>query len=111
MISVDGEGVDEDELMDLAIEAGAEDVVEEEGSFQILTSPEDFNDVVEALEEAEVKMDDASISMVPQNTVEVAEEKPAKNLLKLLDNLEDHDDVQKVHANFDIPEEIIEALS
>jgi transcriptional/translational regulatory protein YebC/TACO1 len=103
--------VDEEELMELAIEAGAEDVVEEEGSFRILTAPDDFNDVVEALEKAEVKMDDASISMVPQNTVEVTEEKPAKNLLTLLDNLEDHDDVQKVHANFDIPDEIIEALS
>ena len=111
VITVDAEGVDEEELMELAIEAGAEDVVEEEGSFRIFTAPEDFNDVVEALEKAEVKMEEASISMVPQNTVEVAEEKPAKNLLTLLDNLEDHDDVQKVHANFDIPDEIIEALS
>ncbi|MDU9050973.1 MAG: YebC/PmpR family DNA-binding transcriptional regulator [Candidatus Electrothrix sp. Rat3] len=111
VITVDAEGVDEEELMELAIEAGAEDVVEEEGSFRILTAPEDFNDVVDTLEKAEIKMDEASISMVPQNTVEVAEEKPAKNLLNLLDNLEDHDDVQKVHANFDIPDEIIEALS
>jgi YebC/PmpR family DNA-binding regulatory protein len=111
VIVVDAEGVDEEELMELAIEAGAEDVVDEESSFRILTAPEDFNDVVEALEKAEVKMDEASISMVPQNTVEVVEEKPAKNLLTLLDNLEDHDDVQKVHANFDIPDDIIEALS
>uniref|UniRef100_UPI004055A9D1 YebC/PmpR family DNA-binding transcriptional regulator n=1 Tax=Candidatus Electrothrix sp. TaxID=2170559 RepID=UPI004055A9D1 len=111
VIVVDAEGVEEEELMELAIEAGAEDVVEEEGSFRILTTPEDFNDVVDTLEKAEIKMDEASISMVPQNTVEVAEEKPAKNLLNLLDNLDDHDDVQKVHANFDIPDEIIEALS
>ncbi|XOF35294.1 MAG: YebC/PmpR family DNA-binding transcriptional regulator [Candidatus Electrothrix sp. YB6] len=111
VIVVDAERVGEEELMELAIEAGAEDVVEEETNFRIVTAPEDFNDVVEALEKAEVKMDEASISMVPQNTVEVAEEKPAKNLLTLLDNLEDHDDVQKVHANFDIPDEIIEALS
>jgi YebC/PmpR family DNA-binding regulatory protein len=111
VIVTDAEGVDEEELMDLALEAGAEDVVEEEDSFRILTAPEDFNDVVEALEKAEVNMAEASITMVPQNTVEVAEEKPAKNLLNLLDNLEDHDDVQKVHANFDIPDEIIEALS
>jgi YebC/PmpR family DNA-binding regulatory protein len=111
VIVVDAEGVEEEELMELAIEAGAEDVVEEESNFRIFTAPEDFNDVVEALEKAEVKMDEASVSMVPQNTVEVVEEKPAKNLLTLLDNLEDHDDVQKVHANFDIPDEIIEALS
>ncbi|MCI5159001.1 MAG: YebC/PmpR family DNA-binding transcriptional regulator [Candidatus Electrothrix sp. AUS1_2] len=111
VIVVDAEGVDEEELMELAIEAGAEDVVEEDDSFRILTAPEDFNDVVDALEKAKVKMEEASITMVPQNTVEVTEEKPAKNLLTLLDNLEDHDDVQKVHANFDIPDEIIEALS
>ncbi|XCN75178.1 MAG: YebC/PmpR family DNA-binding transcriptional regulator [Candidatus Electrothrix aestuarii] len=111
VIVVDAEGVEEEELMELAIEAGAEDVVEEGSNFRIFTAPEDFNDVVEALEKAEVKMDEASVSMVPQNTVEVVEEKPAKNLLTLLDNLEDHDDVQKVHANFDIPDEIIEALS
>ena len=111
VIVVDAEGIDEEELMELAIEAGAEDVVEEDDSFRILTAPEDFNDVVDALEKAKVKMEEASITMVPQNTVEVTEEKPAKNLLTLLDNLEDHDDVQKVHANFDIPDEIIEALS
>ena len=111
VIVVDAEGVDEEELIDLALEAGAEDVVDEEDSFRILTAPEDFNDVVDALEKAGVRMAEASITMVPQNTVEVAEEKPARNLLTLLDNLEDHDDVQKVHANFDIPDEIIEALS
>ncbi len=111
VIVVDAEGVDEEELMDIAIEAGAEDVVEDETSFQILTTPEDFNDVVESLEKSGVKMVEASLSMVPKNTVEVTEEKPARALLKLLDNLEDHDDVQKVHANFDIPDEIIEQLS
>ena len=111
VIVVDAEGVDEEELMDIAIEAGAEDVVEEETSFQILTTPEDFNDVVESLEKSGVTMVEASLSMVPKNTVEVGEEKPARALLKLLDNLEDHDDVQKVHANFDIPDEIIEQLS
>ncbi len=111
VIVVDADGVDEEELMDLAIEAGAEDVVEDETTFQILTTPEDFSEVVERLEKSGVKSVEASISMVPKNTVEVAEEKPARSLIKLLDNLEDHDDVQKVHANFDIPEEIMELLS
>jgi YebC/PmpR family DNA-binding regulatory protein len=111
VIVVDAEGVDEEELMDIAIEAGAEDVLEEETSFQILTTPDDFNDVVESLEKSGVRMVEATLSMVPKNTVEVTEEKPARALLKLLDNLEDHDDVQKVHANFDIPDEIIEQLS
>ncbi len=110
-ILVDREGVDEDELMDLAIEAGAEDVIEEETSFQILTGPEDFSEVVDALEKSGITIVEASISMVPKNTVEVTEEKKARSLLKLLENLEDHDDVQKVHANFDIPDELMEQLS
>lgn len=110
-IMVDKEGVDEETLMDLALEAGAEDVVEEEESYQILTEPEDFSEVVEQLEKSEVKFSEVSISMIPKNVVEVSEEKPAKSLLKLLENLEDHDDVQKVHANFDIPDELMEALS
>ncbi len=111
VIVVDADGVDEEELMDIAIEAGADDVVEDDTSFQILTTPDSFNEVVENLEKSGITMASASLSMVPKNTVEVAEEKPAKSLLKLLDLLEDHDDVQKVHANFDIPDEIIEALS
>ncbi len=111
VIVVDAEGVDEEELMELAIEAGAEDVIEEETTFQILTTPEDFSEVVDSLEKSGIKSVEASISMVPKNTVEVTEEKPARSLLKLLENLEDHDDVQKVHANFDIPDEIMELLS
>jgi YebC/PmpR family DNA-binding regulatory protein len=110
-IVVDKEGVEEEALIDAALEAGAEDVIEEEGSFQILTAPEDFNAVVEGLEKAEVVYVEAGITMVPKNTVDVAEEKTARSLLKLLENLEDHDDVQKVHANFDIPDELMDALS
>ncbi|MBM9511083.1 YebC/PmpR family DNA-binding transcriptional regulator [Desulfogranum marinum] len=110
-ILVDKEGIDEEALMDIALEAGAEDVVEEEDNFQILTEPEDFSEVVDELEKNKVVCSEATISMIPKNVVEVDEEKPAKSLLKLLENLEDHDDVQKVHANFDIPDELIEALS
>lgn len=111
LIQVDKDGVDEEELMDLALEAGAEDVVEEENEFQITTAPEDFDEVREVLEKADVKILEASVSMIPQNTVEVTEEKPAKALLKLLESLEDHDDVQNVHANFDIDDELMERLS
>jgi YebC/PmpR family DNA-binding regulatory protein len=111
VISVDAEGVDEEQLMELALEAGAEDVVDEEDTFQIYTAPEDFNTVVEQLEKSGIKMSEANISMVPKNTIEVTEEKTASNLLRLLESLEDHDDVQKVHANFDIPEELMEKLS
>lgn len=111
VISVDAAGVNEEQLMELALEAGAEDVVNEDGSFQIYTVPEDFNAVVEQLEKSKVKMSEAGILMVPKNTIEVTEEKTASNLLRLLESLEDHDDVQKVHANFDIAEELMEKLS
>ncbi len=111
LISVDAEGVDEEQLMEVALEAGAEDVVTEDGSFQILTAPTDFNQVLEFLENKGITSTEASISMIPKNTIAISEEKTAAAMLKLLENLEDHDDVQKVHANFDIPEEIMERLS
>jgi len=111
LMVVDKETISEEELMELAIDAGAEDVVEEESEFQVITAPEDFNEVREGLEEKGVKFLDASITMIPQNTVEVVDEKPARALLKLLENLEDHDDVQKVHANFDIDDSLMESLS
>ncbi|HEB51106.1 MAG TPA: YebC/PmpR family DNA-binding transcriptional regulator [Desulfobulbus sp.] len=110
-ILIDKESVDEEELMDIAIEAGAEDVVEEESTFQVLTAPEDFSEVVETLEKNNIVFLEAAIAMVPKNTVDVTEEKTARSLLKLLENLEDHDDVQKVHANFDIPDSLMEELS
>jgi YebC/PmpR family DNA-binding regulatory protein len=111
VIVVDAAEVDEEELMDFAIDAGAEDVLEDDTTFQVLTAPEDFSEVVDSLEKNGIKAVEATISMVPKNTVDVTEEKPARSLLKLLENLEDHDDVQKVHANFDIPDEIMEKLS
>ena len=111
MLLVDKTTTSEEELMDLAIEAGAEDVVEEEEHFQVLTAPEDFDEVRESLEKAGVTFVEASITMIPQNIVEVTEEKPAKALLKLLGNLEEHEDVQNVHANFDIDDDLMEQLS
>jgi len=110
-ILIDKNSISEDDLMELALEAGAEDVVEEENEFQVVTTPESFDDVRDALEKADVKPIEASVSMIPKNTVEVTEEKPAKALLKLLESLEDHDDVQNVHANFDIDDELMEKLS
>ena len=109
-ITVAKEGTTEEEMMDLALEAGAEDVVEEDDSFQIITAPEAFNDVVEQLEKAKITFTEATISMIARNTIDVTEEKAARSLLRLLDNLEDHDDVQKVHANFDITDELMELI-
>lgn len=111
LILVDKEGISEEELMDKALEAGADDVIEEENEFQILTAPEDFDAVREALEEAGVKFLEADISMIPQNTVEITEENIGKSLLKLMESLEDHDDVQNVFSNFDIGDELMEILS
>ena len=110
-ILVDKEKISEEELMDKALEAGADDVIEDENEFQVLTGVDDFNDVRDSLEEQGVEFLEASISMIPQNTIEVEDEKVAGALLKLLENLEDHDDVQKVHANFDIDQDLMEKLS
>jgi YebC/PmpR family DNA-binding regulatory protein len=111
LILVDKSGIEEEALMDTALEAGAEDVVEEESEYQILTAPEDFEDVRSALEESGVTFLDASISMIPQNTVEVVDEKIARSLMKLMESLEDHDDVQNVYANFDMDDDLMEQLS
>ena len=111
VITVDKGAITEEQLMELALEAGAQDVVEEDSSFQVITAPEDLNMVAEGLSKASVAYQEAAISMVPKNTVEVTEEKTARSLLKLLENLEDHDDVQKVHANFDIADELMELIS
>ena len=111
LLLVDKETISEDELMDKALEAGAEDVVEEDTVFQVLSEPEDFGAVREGLESEGVSFLEASISMIPKNTVDVTEEKVGKNLLRLLEMLEEHDDVQNVYANFDIDDSLMEQLS
>lgn len=110
-ILIEKSAIEEDKLMEMALEAGAEDVVDDDNVFQVLTAPEDFNGVREVLESAKLSFVEAGVSMVPKNTVEVAEEKTARQLMRLLDTLEDNDDVQHVHANFDIPDEIMEKIS
>jgi YebC/PmpR family DNA-binding regulatory protein len=111
LILIDKTKIDEEALLDVALEAGAEDVVEEENEFQVLTAPEDFDEVRSALEEGGISFLDASVAMIPQNTVEVVDEKIARALMKLMDSLEDHDDVQNVYANFDIDDGLMEQLS
>ena len=108
MITV--EGVDEDRLMEIAIEAGAEDVREEEGVFQVITAPDELEDVREQLEQRGVTIKEATLTYIPQSTVRVEGEK-AEKLIKLLDALENHDDVQNVYANFDVPEEVLSSIS
>jgi len=103
--------IDEEKLLEIALEAGAEDVVEEDEFFQVLTAPDDFGVVREALEGKGISFIEASLTMIPKNVVDVTDEKTAKSLMKLIDTLEDNDDVQNVHANFDIPDEIMENIS
>ena len=92
---------DFDSLMELALEAGAEDIREEEDSYEILTSPEDFSSVREELEKQGIPMAEADIVMIPQNYVSVTEEEAVKNLRRTLDLLEESDDVQNVYTNWE----------
>jgi len=107
IISVAAEGTDEDKLMEAALEAGADDIRSEDESFTVSTTPQAFNEVREAVEQAGFKIEGAEITNVP-NMTKAVEGKEAEQVLKLLSNLEDHDDVQNVSANFDISDELIE---
>ena len=92
---------DADELMMVALDAGAEDLVEEEDSFEILTDPDDFSDVRQALEEAGIPMVNAEVTMIPQTYVTLTSAEDLKNINKTLDLLDDDDDVQNVYHNWD----------
>jgi YebC/PmpR family DNA-binding regulatory protein len=106
---VNKNNMDEDSLMSAALDAGADDFKNdpEEESYEITTAPEDLNTVKEHLEKENVKLDLAEVTMIPQNYVKL-EGKDAEKMIKLMDLLEDHDDVQNVYANFDIPDDIME---
>lgn len=106
-IIVDINAKGEDELMEIALNAGAEDMQTDADSYQILTATEDFDKVLEAVKAAGIEPLEAEISMIPQNYIKL-EGKDAQQMLKLYEALDDHDDVQKVFANFDIDEEAME---
>lgn len=110
MISVPKSVIDEDSLMMAAIDAGAEDVRNEDEVFEVLSSTDDFAGVRQALTDAGIKFLNAELTMIPRNTVNVGSEKEAGQVLRMIDHLEDNDDVQQVFANFDIPEDILEAI-
>ena len=112
MIIVDKtSGVDEDELMMAALEAGAEDVADQGDTWDVTTAPTDFTKVRDALAEAGVAMASADLTMIASTAVPLTTEADARKVLRVLDALEDHDDVQNVYANFDIPDEIFQAVS
>ncbi len=102
--------VEEDKLMEVALENGAEDIQDMGDSFEVVTEPANFETVSEALKQANIPIAESSVGMVPQNTISISGD-AAQKMLRLMENLEDHDDVQNVYANFDISEEEMEKFS
>ncbi|MFP5222529.1 MAG: YebC/PmpR family DNA-binding transcriptional regulator [Acidobacteriota bacterium] len=109
IITLDKAKYAEDQLMEAALEAGAEDVVDQDDAWEVSTSPEAFETVRQALEDAGMELLSAEVTMSPKNTVDVDVE-TGRRLLKLMDNLDDNDDVQQTHANFELPEELLAEL-
>lgn len=110
LIVVEADSIDEDELFMLAADAGADDITPMETAIEILTPFEQFDKVVTAIQSTEADIQLAEISMIPQNTVKL-EGKAAEKMLRLMEALDELDDVQKVYANFDIPDDILEAAA
>ncbi|QGG95143.1 YebC/PmpR family DNA-binding transcriptional regulator [Actinomarinicola tropica] len=109
VILVPGE-VGEDDLMLVALDAGAEDIVDDGGSWRVTCEPSSLSDVRAALDEAGIPVESAEASMVSSTVIALETAEAAKAVLKVVDALDDHDDVQAVHANFDIPESVLEAV-
>lgn len=109
-IRFDKKQVSEDQLMEVALEAGAEDIKDEEDTLDVVTDPHSFEAVKKALEGKGIKPLEAEVTMIPKNSVRLVGS-DAERMLRLMESLEDHDDVQNVYANFDIPKEEMERLS
>ena len=111
VITFNADDTDFEKLFEAAISLDALDVTEEDDeTYKVLTSPENFQAVVEGLEAAGFQSETSELSRIPQNTVEVTDEQTAKYVMLLLEKLEEHDDVQNVYANCDIPDEILQKL-
>jgi YebC/PmpR family DNA-binding regulatory protein len=111
LIVFEQELVDEDEILEVALEAGADDVITTEDQYEVHTELAAFESVKQAFDDQELQYTMAEITMMPQNTVKVDDEAQAAQVLKLMDAIEDADDVQKVYANFDIPDEILQRIT
>jgi YebC/PmpR family DNA-binding regulatory protein len=105
-IAIERQAVDEEKLMEKALDAGAEDVREDETTFEVITAPEEFEAVKAAIDELQAPYISSEITMLPQNTTSLTG-KEAEQMVRLMDMLEDCDDVQKVYTNADIPEELV----
>jgi transcriptional/translational regulatory protein YebC/TACO1 len=111
VVVVPADGVDEDELTLAAAEGGADDVSLDGSTYEVVSAPEALAAVREAVESAGFTVEAAELTMVPKTTVEVADESSAKKIVRLMEQLEDNDDVQDVYANFDIPEQVLETVA
>jgi YebC/PmpR family DNA-binding regulatory protein len=109
-IVVDKAAVKEDMLMDVALEAGGEDIKAQEKNYEVISAPQDFEKVKSTLQEKNIPYQSAQVTMLPTSVIKVTDGSQAKQILNLVSALEDHDDVQEVYANFDIPDEIIEQV-
>jgi len=110
LIVIEAPGVSEDDILAAALDAGAEDVKSDNNIFEVTTSMQDLEKVKAALQKAKIPFTSAKLTMIPQNTVHL-EDKDAVQMLKLMESLEDHDDVQNVYANFDISDEVLEKIA
>lgn len=110
VINIKGEELDEEEVMLEAIEAGAEDIEKSENGFLVYSDPSSLSGIKESLENAGYVLEKADTDMIPKTTVPIPDKDKAQKVLKLMDLLEDQDDVQNVYANFDIPDEVINEL-
>ncbi len=108
IIRKEGLSLDEDEIMLIALEAGAEDIKEEDDTYSIISPPGLFEEVKEYLQKQNIAVESAGLTMLPQNTVEINDPDEVKRILNLMEALEDNDDVQNVYANFEIPDELME---
>ena len=109
-IIIDGEKTTEDQLMGIALDAGADDIRDHDGTWEVVSAPEAHEAVLAALEKAGIPTESAEIAMIPKNTIKL-EGKNAQAMLKLYDALEEHDDVQNVYGNYDVDEAEVEAMA
>ena len=111
VITIAASKTSEEQLMEVALEAGADDIRQEGDSFVVVCPPESFTPVQEALQAAGIEADSKELTRIPSNTVEVTDVETAKSVLKLMETLDDHDDVQSVSSNFNIPDEAMAAIA
>ena len=109
-ILISKKAISEEELLNVVIDAGAEDVKTEDSNYEVITATADFEKVKQAIKKKNIKWELAELTMVPNSTIKLQGQQ-AKQILSLVETLEDHDDVQKVYANFDIPDEIMEEMA